>query len=110
MRFLAIILCLIPAVALAGVIADGTATVTTTAQTLSDMGVTVGDDAKTATIQAETGAVRVGFETAVTSSTGLKLDAGDTIYLDNYRDITNVSFIQDDGASAATINYVISGD
>jgi hypothetical protein len=106
-KIITLCLCLLPAIALAGVIADGTITVTTSSQTLSDAGVTVPSDAKTATIQAESGAVRVGFKTAVTSSTGLKLDAGDTLYLDNKRDIDAASFIQDSGASSATVNYVI---
>lgn len=108
MKALFIIFLLFPAIALGGVIADGTVTITSSAQTLSDAGVTVPDGAKTAMIQAETGAVRVGFKTAVTSSTGVKLDAGDALYLDNKRDIEAASFILDSEAGSGTINYTIS--
>jgi hypothetical protein len=89
----------------AGVINDGTITVTGTAQSISS----VPNDCDGALITVSGDAVRIGFKTAPTATTGHRLAAGDSLIIDGCKDVHGLQVIHDSGASGAKLDYSIFG-
>ena len=87
----------------AGTISDGSITVSGTAQGFS----TVPDDTKSALICVETGAVRVGFKTALTSTTGILLNIDDCMNIQGFHDVNSFKVIFKTGITTATVKYIL---
>jgi hypothetical protein len=85
---------------------DGSITVTTSAQSIT----ITGAHPKSMLVSVETGAVRVGFKTAPTATTGVLLQPGDTMTVYGHHDIAAFSVIRNSGVSSATVRYVIFDD
>jgi hypothetical protein len=88
----------------AGVISDGSITVSGTAQGISS----VPDAADEMLITVETGAVRVSFETTPTDAIGHLLNPGDVMTVYGTHDITSFKVIFNSGVSTAKVWYSIS--
>jgi hypothetical protein len=96
---------LVSVVAYAGVIADGSITVSSTAQSI----LTVADDVERALITVEGGPVRVSMKTSPYIGTGHLLYNGDTMILTTRRDVVAFRVLLDGSASGGTVYYSLSG-
>jgi hypothetical protein len=96
---------LVSGVVYAGVIADGSITVSSTSQGI----LTVADDVERALITVESGPVRVSFKTSPKIGDGHVLYNGDTMILTTRRDIVAFRVLLDGSASGGTVYYSLSG-
>lgn len=92
----------------AGVIQDGSITVSATAQGIADgLGVAISQEANGGLIRVETDDVRIGFKTAPTATTGIQLGDNDSVAIGNNKDLNSFRVILDSGATSATVHFII---